>query len=132
VENVARNPLVAACAEILVTAIKCAAQDPEAIAATRVLFAPPAAPPPAEPEGLLSPAELARALHVSPATVGRLDGEGMPHVIVGTRKRYALDACRSWLAARGSRPTRAKPSDNVNIDSVCARAGLRLPGGSHR
>ena len=69
---------------------------------------------------LLDKRELARALDVSPATIARLTGEGMPHVFVGASPRYALDDVRAWLAARGRQGTSAKPSRRETI------AGVRL------
>jgi hypothetical protein len=54
--------------------------------------------------------ELARALDVSPATVTRLQAEGMPCVHVGAAPRYALEHVRTWLDARGRQGTKAAPS----------------------
>jgi hypothetical protein len=121
-----RNPI----AELLADVLALALTRPEVIEAARAILAPR---PPVEVDapGLLSKGQLARALHVSTATIGRLDVEGMPHTIVGTRHRYDVDACRTWLASRGRKPTKAKPSDrDVDVSDVLASAGLRVVGGS--
>jgi hypothetical protein len=62
--------------------------------------------------------ELARALDVSPATITRLTGEGMPHVFVGASPRYALDEVCAWLAARGRQGTIAKQPRRDTIAGV--------------
>ncbi len=69
---------------------------------------------------LLDKRELARALDVSPATITRLTGEGMPHLFVGASPRYDVESVRAWLAERGRQGTTAKPSRRETI------AGVRL------
>jgi hypothetical protein len=56
----------------------------------------PASPPPAR----LSKAELAVALHRTPATVDRWVRDGMPCDDMGSYKLFDLAACRAWVAAR--------------------------------
>ena len=75
-----------------------------------------AAAPSAAP--LRDKGELARALAVSPATITRLTGEGMPHVFVGASPRYSLDEVRAWLAERGRQGTTAKRSRREAIGGV--------------
>jgi hypothetical protein len=54
--------------------------------------------------------ELARLLDVSPATVTRLAGEGMPCTHVGDSPRYVVAEVRAWLATRGRTGTTAAPA----------------------
>lgn len=83
------------------------------------------APPAIEPQGLLSVAATARALGISPPTLYR---SGAPFETVGTRRKYDLATVRAFFAARGKRPTTpaSKPTrDNIDVDDIAARAGLR-------
>jgi hypothetical protein len=59
---------------------------------------------------LLSRHELAHALGISAASVGRLTVEGMACVYVGKAPRYSLDEVRAYLDARGQRGTKATKS----------------------
>lgn len=86
--------------------------------------------------GIVDGRAFDRALGISAATRGRLVTEGMPHETVGTRRRYDLAACRAWLAARGSKPTKvmqappkAADEDPIDVSRVLGKAGLRRVGG---
>jgi hypothetical protein len=70
---------------------------------------------------LVSRLELARLLAVSAATVTRLTAEGLVCTYVGDSPRYDVEAVRVWLAERGAKPTKAKPSSGPI-------AGVRLLG----
>lgn len=70
------------------------------------------------PARLLTPRELAAELGVSVDTIERRAREGLPHVLVGTRRRFDAGACRAWLAAR------PKASSNV-VALSGRRAGAR-------
>lgn len=76
------------------------------------------------PSGVTSPLvdrhELARQLGVSPATISRMNAEGLPHLFAGASPRYALDEVRAWLAERGRRGTKAPAAKREVI------AGVRL------
>lgn len=52
---------------------------------------------------LLDGAALAQALDVSAPIIKRLIDEGMPHVVVGTVRRFDLAKVTSWLETRGAR-----------------------------
>jgi hypothetical protein len=67
---------------------------------------------------LLTKCELGRALNVSNATIDRFAREGMPFVPVGSHRRFELEACRMWLAARGAKPTTPKPSLRPENDAA--------------
>lgn len=101
------------------------------LAAIAAIFrAPVALAMPPAPSGSLVKAELAKALRVSLATVDRLVREGMPCELVGARRRFDLEACRVWLAARGRKST-ASPApraedDSIDVTRVTRRAGLRV------
>jgi hypothetical protein len=90
----------------------------------------PTAPPPPEPAppGLLSASQLAKAIGVSVPTIGRFVAEGMPVEHVGVRRKFDALACRAWLASRGKKPTKAKPTttDSTDVADVLRRAGLQV------
>jgi hypothetical protein len=125
-EDVARNALVESGGQLLADIVIAALRRPDVMEALRALNAAPAAAP--DGELLLSKQRLAKALEVSVATVDRLTREGMPIAAhVGDARRYDLDSCRSWLAARGKRPTRApKRAADVDIGDVVDGAGLAV------
>ena len=81
------------------------------------------------PPSLLSKKKLASTIGVSVSTIDRLTHEGMPIAAhVGDARRYDLDACRSWLSARGKRPTKAPSRSTLrpgDLDEVARSAGLR-------
>lgn len=127
-EDVARNALVASGGQLLGDVIVAALRRPDVVEALRALSAPhPSAPAPDDGERLLPKKRIASTLGVSVATVDRLTREGMPVAAhVGDARRYDLEACKAWLAARGRRPTKAqKKADDVDIADVIDSAGLR-------
>ena len=80
------------------------------------------------PSGLLTGAQLDRALGISASTRNRLVHEGMPHETVGSRRRYELATCRAWLAARGSRRVATTTANSVAAEdgaTVAERLGLK-------
>lgn len=77
--------------------------------------------------GPLTAAELAVALNVSKTTVHRFDTEGMPHEVVGARRRYDLGRVRSWLDARGRKATKERSVEPEN-DTIDVSAALRAGG----
>lgn len=90
---------------------------------------PEAKPAESEPSGLVASPKAAKALGVSVPTLHRFRIEGMPHTFAGQRVKFDVALCREWLALRGRKPTRAKPpADNVDVDNVLRRAGLREVG----
>jgi hypothetical protein len=102
-------------------------RDPDVLAAVRSALTPADV----APAGLVDAGALARELRVSRATVSRLTSDGMPHQLVGARRRYDVAACRAWLAERGpvaapKRPKRAPDDSGVDISDV---RGLRRFGG---
>jgi hypothetical protein len=120
-----RNALAAGLATILGDAIVLVVQRPDVNAALRGIVAPVKTAEP-EPTGLLSRRALAKHLSRSVATVDRLVLEGLPHSFVGDSKRFDLQDCLDWLAARGKRATKAKPSKaDVDVSDVAESAGLR-------
>jgi hypothetical protein len=82
-------------------------------------------------EGLVDKRAAAQALGTSQATLDRLAREGLPYERVGTRRRFDVQRCRSWLAARGKRPTTRLPAErrdaevDVDVDAIAHAAGLR-------
>jgi hypothetical protein len=119
----ANNPL----ATLLAEAISIAGESPRTRAALRALLAPEPTPERVDAAG------IAKALGVSGATVSRLTRDGMPHELVGSRRRYDVAACRAWLTARGpvtapKNHVRRVPDDSaVDISTV---PGLRRVGGA--
>lgn len=105
-------------------------RDPEVVSAVRELLGASA---PAPAPSLLSAAELARRVGVSPATIKRLAKEpGAPIRFAGCAMRFDLSEFQAWLATRGRRPTvarRAESDDNIDVTAVARRAGLRALGG---
>ena len=80
------------------------------------------------PGALLTKKELATTLGVSTATVDRLTREGLRiAAYVGDARRFDLEACRTWLTARGKRPTKSPPrsTSRSELDEVARSAGLR-------
>lgn len=57
---------------------------------------------PAQPEGLLDRAELARRLGLSTRALDRLRREGMPTLMVGDVPRWRWPAVVAWLEGRGT------------------------------
>lgn len=55
---------------------------------------------------LVDRAGLARALGVSPASVDRLRGEGLPELRVGDAPRFELEAVLRWLRGKAEADTR--------------------------
>lgn len=102
---------------------------PEAAAAFAALFRPaPALPAANDSAGpLRSKAEAARALGVSSTTLDRFVREGAPVEHVGARRRFDLDALRTWLTRRG-RKAASVVADSVDVSRVVARAGGRTRG----
>jgi hypothetical protein len=94
------------------------------------LFLSPKAPPASAPAtpGLLSASQLAKAIGVSVPTIGRFVTEGMPVEHVGARRKFEALACRAWLATRGKKATKAKPTttDAIDVAEVLRRAGLQV------
>jgi hypothetical protein len=118
-----RNPL----AELLADAIALAVTRPEVILALRAVYTRLHVEP--EPGGLVAPAKAAKALDVSLSTLNRLTTEGAPHHTIGGRRRYDIGELVAWSNARGQRPANAKPkTDNVDVEDVLARSGLRVAG----
>lgn len=69
---------------------------------------------------------LARALGCSLVTVDRAVRDGLPSSAVGARRRFDVEACRAWFAARGQRPVpKPAPADDVDVSAALARGGLR-------
>lgn len=96
-----------------------------------------ARPEPAADIMLLDGRQLDRVLGISAATRCRLVLEGMPHEQVGTRRRFDVAACRAWLAARGSKPTKTMTTapktaaeDPIDVSRALGKAGLRRVGGA--
>lgn len=120
-------------ADLLADAFVRAAQRPDVVAAVRAAFAEPAVVA-ADPEALLSKAQLAKKLAVSVATVDRLVKEGMPIAAhVGDARRFRLEQCRAWCATRGKRPTKAKATKgaaDIDVSDVLSTNGLTVDGGS--
>ncbi|WP_420026456.1 helix-turn-helix domain-containing protein [Fuscovulum ytuae] len=59
----------------------------------------PPAPPPPKPTRLLTPAEAAAFLSVSPRTLTRLTTtDALPHVRIGGQRRYELEALLAYVA----------------------------------
>jgi len=57
------------------------------------------APPPPQPTRLLTPAEAAAFLSISPRTLTRLTAIGdLPHVRIGGQRRYELEALLAYVA----------------------------------
>ena len=84
----------------------------EALAESRLVEAPV----------LVDRAGLARALHVSVATVGRLARLGMPAVLVGDVPRYEVAEVIAWLRSR----RREAPLRSAADQQVAAAAGRRV------
>lgn len=116
-----RNPIVA----LLGEAIAFALRQPGVLDALREATAPTAPAVTPKTTGLTKK-ELGAALGKSVSSIDRLDREGAPHTFCGDTKRYDLEAYRTWLSARGKRPTKAAPpSNDVDISDVADAAGLR-------
>lgn len=118
-------------ADVAAAYAKIRAYELDALAARlrAALPAPVVPAAPADPEGLVAGPVVDRHLAISAATRNRLVKEGMPTVIVGYRRRYNVAACRTWVEARGRKPTKAAVRDDVEIDDVLAHAGMRRAGG---
>lgn len=58
--------------------------------------------PQAQPE-LLTAVQLCEKLQISRNTLGRLQHEGLPRVMVLDAPRYDLDDVMAWLKARGTK-----------------------------
>jgi hypothetical protein len=124
-----RNPLAKAIAQVAIEALEIIASNPEAVAQLRAIVGAAQAPAQVvDADGLLPKQKIAKALDVSVATIDRLTREGMPIAAhVGDARRFDLDACRAWLAARGKKPTTApKKAHDVDIDDVLHGAGLTV------
>jgi hypothetical protein len=126
----ARKQLVEHGGQLLGDMLVAALRRPDVVAAIQALTDNQPAVAADEPGALLSKAALGKRLDVSVATVDRLTREGMPVAAhVGDARRYDLETCRQWLAARGKRPTKAPKRDTVDISAVVEGAGLRANGG---
>jgi len=55
------------------------------------------------PEPLLDSAGLAQKLAVTPQTIAKLRGQGLPFIRVGEVFRYEWSLVREWLTSRGDR-----------------------------
>lgn len=54
-------------------------------------------------EKLVTTTDLAKALGVSRETIRHLSiNHSLPHVMIGTRRRYRLESVREWLQGRES------------------------------
>ena len=126
-EGEARNIILRLIAQGAIEIVKELAADPDAVAAVQTLLGIAANREPT-PDGtrLLTKEELAKKIGKSKSTIDRLDREGAPHVFVGDTKRYDLEKYRSWLVARGKRPTtaRAPVTATVDVSDVIEGAGL--------
>lgn len=88
--------------KLLADAFADALRRPEVVAALRGAFANDIEPE-ADPDRLLTKAELAKRLAVSVSTVDRLTRSGMPvAAIVGDHRRYRIAEVEAWLAERGT------------------------------
>ncbi len=124
-----RNPVQDALTKIVADAIALAVQRPDVIAYVRAVLAPD------DPEtvrkdildalAMNSKGETACLLRVSTSTIDRFCREGMPHTFAGDRKRFHIDECRAWLAARGKRAATPKQQ---TADGIVEAGRLRLAG----
>ncbi len=75
----------------------------------------------------LSTKQLAAYLGVRIETVGELVGEGMPHVLVGKRRRFRVTDVEAWLAARTPAPAtkKAEPVDPLEAMGIKLVSGGR-------
>jgi hypothetical protein len=90
---------------------------------------PPATP---EKETDLTEAEIAKALRCSRATIKRTI---TPSRHVGASPRFDLADARAQLEARGKRPStpeRQARVEDVDVDTVVSKAGLRAVSGGKR
>jgi hypothetical protein len=92
---------------------------------------------PASTPALLTTTQLAEHLGCSKAHVRRLDGEGLPSIVIGdvTSRRYDVSAVTAWLAARQPKATTPAPkatpandADEDDVDGLLARATARRRG----
>jgi hypothetical protein len=111
--------------QILADAVALAITRPEVIEALRAGLTVKTSEPDTA-AGLLTKAQLAKALGKSVSTIDRLDREpGAPFSYCGDTKRYDRDAYASWLAGRGKCATKAsKREAEVDVDDVASAAGL--------
>lgn len=59
---------------------------------------------------LLTPAELAAALRTSERTVARMVVNGCPSLMVGSRRRFDLEAVKAWAAVQPALVQRPAPA----------------------
>jgi hypothetical protein len=78
---------------LLVALVEMLERDPELLSRVRELFA-------AEPERLLDRSQLAERLRVTPGTVDKLRGRGLPVVWVASSPRVEWAAVLEWLKTR--------------------------------
>lgn len=125
-------------ASVLVAAAKMCLRDPELRAELLALRVETRSA--GDSQRHLSRAEYASSRGISPATVSKLVGEGLPIVPVDTgdaadqtRARYRIDGAVAdeWRRTRKrTAPTKLAPKDGIEVGELMARAGLRAIGGS--
>lgn len=72
---------------------------------------------------MLTPAELAAHLRASERTVARMVLDGCPSMLVGSRRRFDLEAVTAWITARGAdRCPHAKTPMGVGTQRLASAA----------
>lgn len=78
--------------------------------------------PPSASHPHVSKQKAAQAFDVSPATIDREVAEGMPCIVVGSSRRFDLDAVRAWLEAKAATRLANPPKGSAAPVRLLSRA----------